>query len=593
MDHAPPDAPTADALPARATGALALACAAFYGAQLAPWALGGDNTQFVRLAFRIGVAHPPGYPLNVLVLQGARALPWLSPARACAALTAAMAVAGVVAAARAAHHWGASARASLLAASLLAVAPLTAQEATHAEVFALNLLVCAAILAVAGPRSPWRAGLRLGLLGLLAGLAAGHHHSAVLLLPAGLYGASLGLREARRPVAAGLAAAGVALVTAASLYGALWAMARHGDAAHRWGEWTDVDGLVGHLLRREFGTFKLSSNAAEPQPVAHLALLAVALARESMGALPVALAASLVSLARRWPAERARVWLLASGALAGPLFISRFNLPAEGWGVVMVERFYLLPLAVLWVFAAPALEDALAWAEARLPPRRARALLAASCATVIAAGAVRASEHIRRWHTAVLEDYLTNTLRSLPPRAVLLGTGEHRLFGVAYAQRTLGLRPDVTYIDPTFLPRPWYRRRVARALGVPIGAVRGTSVDTGRLVEDVIATGRPVLLANVFSRRIVTRWPTWPRGTCLYVNTAAAPTPPPDALDALNLALYQTFTLRSLDQPVDLWSSDVAAAYPRAWRLIADAAQARGDFARAEVCRGRADALHP
>jgi hypothetical protein len=368
-------------------------------------------------------------------------------------------------------------------------------------------------------------------------------------------------------------------------------MAAYGDTAHRWGDWTDAAGLVGHLLRREFGTFKLSSNAAEPQPAAHLALLAGALFRESMGALPVALAASLVSLARRWPAERARAWLLASGALAGPVFISRFNLPAEGWGVVMVERFYLLPLAVLWVFAAPSLEDALAWAEARLPPPRAAALLAASCAAVIAAGAVRAAEHVHRWHSPVLEDYLTNTLRSLPPRAVLLGTGEHRLFGVAYAQRTLGLRPDVTYIDPTFLPRPWYRRRVAQTLGVPIGAVRGTSVDTGRLVEDVTATGRPVLLANVFSRRIVTRWPTWPRGTCLYVDTGAAPTPAPDALDALNLTLYQAFTLRSLDQPVDLWSSDVAAAYPRAWRLIADAAQARGDLARAATCRARAAAL--
>jgi hypothetical protein len=585
MDQGPHDAPPA-ALPARATGALAAACAVFYGAQLAPWALGGDNTQFVRLAFHAGVAHPPGYPLYVLLLQAARALPWLSPARACAALTAAMAVAGVVAAARAALHWGASARASLLAASLLAAAPITAQEATHAEVFALNLLVCAAVLAAAGPRSPWRGELRLGLLGLLAGLAVGHHHSAFLLLPAGLYGASLGLREARRPALAGLTAAGVALVTAASLYGALWAMAAYGDAAHRWGDWTDADGLVGHLLRREFGTFKLSSNAAAPQPVAHLALLAGAITRESLGVLPVALAASLVSLARRWPEERARVWLLASGALAGPLFVSRFNLPPEGWGVVMVERFYLLPLAALWVFAAPSLEDALAWAQARVP----RALLAALCVAIVAANAIRASEHVGRWHTPVLEDYLTNTLRSAPPRAVLLGTGEHRLFGVAYAQRVLGRRPDVTYIDPTFLPRPWYRRRVARALGVPIRAVRGTSVDTGRLVEDVSATGRPVLLANVFSRRIVTRWPTWPRGTCLSVNTAAAP-PPPAELEALNLQLYRAFALRDLDRPLDLWSSEVASTYPRGWRLIADAAQARGELERAAACRARAAAL--
>ena len=249
-----------------AVGAAALL---FYGAQLAPWALGGDNTQFITLSQHPGVPHPPGYPLYMWLLQPARGLAaLLSPAQAAAAVTAVIAAVGVWLAATAAQAWGASRGAAAWAGAMIAASPLAAHLGTHAEVFALNATLCAAILAASAPNAwAWcRGGRRLAALGLLGGLALSHHHSAVLVAPAGLFGVWLGWREAERPWPA-LGLSGALLSgTIAALYGSLWALAQRDDLVQRWGVWTDLQGLVDHVLRREFGTLQLSSSTAEPVP---------------------------------------------------------------------------------------------------------------------------------------------------------------------------------------------------------------------------------------------------------------------------------------------------------------------------------------
>lgn len=603
----------------------------FYVLQLAPGAIGGDNTQMLTIARLGGLAHPPGYPLTTWLLRLGGAVPGLSAATAGALVMSVVGALTVGATAAAAYAWGASRRASLWVAAMFGAAPIVLHLATHAEVFAPNAMLCAFILAMSGPRASCRGAARLMTLGLLAGLALSNHHSAVLLAPAGLYGVWLGWREldatplARR-VAWLLGAAAALLGTMALLYGSLLWIAQQPELGVRWGQWRDLQGLIDHFLRREFGTLSLSSRKADPDPTGHVALLGWTLLTSSLAAAPLLTLAALRDLLpatprgdagvpstddsaptrseadgddrASWATGEARrvievVVLGLTVALTGPAFVSLFNLPTEGWGVVVVERFHQLPLLALWIFAARGVDVALPWLEQRLPQARRGALVGLIGAALAVGLGVRAADMVRAWHTPVLEQYLTNTLQAAPKNSVLLGTGEHRLFGFNYAQKVLGVRPDVVYIDPSLLTKAWYRAQVSARLGKTLAAPPDNSVNTVALAVGLQQLGRPVLLTNLFNQKIVQSQPTYPLGTCVAIHSGDAPPPPPGALAERNRALYAEFKLEGLGQTLDLWSHTAAQKYAKTWLTLAQALEGAGDAEGARAARALADKLTP
>ncbi|MEO1272255.1 MAG: hypothetical protein AAFX99_29515, partial [Myxococcota bacterium] len=211
-----------------------------------------------------------------------------------------------------------------------------------------------------------------------------------------------------------------------------------------------------------------------------------------------------------------------------------------------------------------------------------RALLALLITITMALGA-QAAVRVHTWHSPILEDYFANTLRSAPRHAVLLGTGDHRLFGMRYAQAILGVRPDVSYIDPSLLARPWYLAQARQAVSAPINPVTATpeghsNINTALLVKQLAATGRPIALTHAFTPRILHTWPTWPLGTCLIVHTNPDVAPPgPIEQEQRNLDRFQHLTLRALEHPADPWARDVLPAYPRPWLHLAQAFTAMND----------------
>ena len=148
-----------------------------YAVTTAPTIVGVDSGELVAEACHLGTAHPPGYPLFTLVVHvvtrlvkgGAEWGRWASPAARANLMCAAF---GAVAAALLAHdvvlcithrtsfgrardsnsvdgirantvsHWAAASA----AAGLFAFSPVVWQYAVTAEVFALNNMLCAAIL---------------------------------------------------------------------------------------------------------------------------------------------------------------------------------------------------------------------------------------------------------------------------------------------------------------------------------------------------------------------------------------------------------------------------------------------------------------
>jgi hypothetical protein len=159
---------------------------AVYLPDVAPWVGQADTFEFQVVGPRLGVAHPSGYPLYVLLAKLFSLLPYgtvawrvnLSSA-VCAALAAWFLF-------RAVREWPASPAISLAASLTFAFSPTLWPRAVEAEVYGLNALLVTASLwvAIRWARDRLGAERALPLLALLAGAGIASHLTlgALLLL---------------------------------------------------------------------------------------------------------------------------------------------------------------------------------------------------------------------------------------------------------------------------------------------------------------------------------------------------------------------------------------------------------------------------
>lgn len=545
------------------------AAALVYALTAARHVLGGDNGEFATLFATGGVAHPTGYPLYVLWLRAFAWLPAASPAHGAALATAILGVATIFVLDAACRAHGASRGA---AAAVVAAHAFSANmwiASTHAEVFALEALLAAAILWAAATDRV-RGARRAALLAGLAGLGLSNHVSIALLAPIGLYGFVRGARESTRRAGA-VALGGLAFVLALAPYAYVVFASRAPGERVVWGAARDLAGLLHHVLRVDYGTTTLALGVRQADRLGQELLLARRLVLALVGLPLVALASPLLGPRRRPEGRARRACLLASFLLAGPAFVALFNLSVEGLDRRIVERFHLLPQVVACVLVAPALD------------RVARRWLARPLAAIaLAAGAALASfalsiEELRVHHLPDVERYVRDTLGAAPPRAIVLGTGDHRFGGFLYARRALGLRRDVTYVDPRLALAPWYRAQLGAELGLTLVEPRDGSLSTVALASQLLATRRPVLLANAFTDAIPRAFPTYPIGTLERVVGTPAEVPDPPTLERLNRAAFAGMHPSVSPPPQGTWGADLAFAYARPWLALAAAFRARGD----------------
>jgi hypothetical protein len=570
---------------------------AAYLATLARFVLGGDNGEFAALAAVGGVAHPPGYPLYVLWLRAFRWLPASSPAHAAAMATTLLGVATLVLLYLGCRAWGASIAASSVVVSAHGFSTRAWLASTHAEVFALNTVIAAAILLVVALRAsePHIGGARrVALLALLAGLGLSNHHSIVLLAPIGIYGVVRGMRElpARRARLAA-AALGIASFALGLLpYAYLVVVSRNPGGHFVWGETSTMQGLFFHLRRGEYGTTSLGlAQASAPvSRIGNVVALLVDVTRGLAGLPIVAIAASLLARGKRTSQglRRTGKWLLfASFALAGPCFTLLFNLSTEGLDRLVVERFWLFPQLILAVLVAPLLDPALSAIFAR------KGAAAAITFVVAAFSALFAFIDVREHQRPSVELYVRNTLASVPPSAVLVGSGDHRFGGFLYAERALQLRTDVIYVDAYLMLDRWYFKQIERALGVTLTPPANRSLSTTKLAAEILATGRPLFLANPLTKAIPESFTTYPIGTLVRVLPPGNVTPNPIELETWNEEIFSHFEMEAAPPELGTWGGDLQKSYVLPWTSLADAFDRIESRDRAGVCRERAAIFSP
>src|SRR3989338_11527933 len=317
-----------------------------------------DSAELVVAAHTLGIAHPPGYPLYVLLGKLFELLaPWGNVAFQLNLFSAFTAAGTVTLVFLITKMVTGSVGPALVAAVTLAFSRLFWFYSTIAEVFSLHIFW---LLLIVWLLLRWEqrrmngstANGWLYLAALLFGLGFGNHHTILLMLPAVLYF----IWATNRRIfwsTTGLKAIMLALGGFVGIYGFVYLRSK-ADPFLDWGNPETFSNLLAVFFRQEFGTFSLSKNFASgfgvPNAVAHVQNYFTSLYRQffSWGII-----LGLAGLVYFFKKRRTFRWLTAlSFAGFGPLMVLLTGGTILDENVhFVVEKFYLASFVIfsLWI----------------------------------------------------------------------------------------------------------------------------------------------------------------------------------------------------------------------------------------------------
>ena len=423
-----------------------------------------DAGDFIAAISQFGIAHPPGYPVYVLLGKG-----WLSgmvfgnPAYALHVFSAVCAGGAVVllfVLGRAIQRlvvvdgipqsrlWTAS---GLLGALLWAASPAVCDLARVDEPYTLAALIAAGVLGlILGSASASTTVAAFFLWGI--GLAA---HPTLLFMAPVLIVRLWGRRDQRLFVSAS-----VALLGGLSLYLFLpWRAAQ--SPLSNWGDPSHWRNFWRVLLRADYGGLRLhpveSVFSWTPESAAQQLFSFVnAFGREWRWIGVVAGLLGIFSAVEpRW--RRWRWALVLSWALTAPAFFLFANLPLDEPTTPAILQPYLLLAGVLWL---PLVVLGLQSFFLRIPAPLAKFTGVVLLSWTIAGGAVQLVRHSQR-DDFYAYDYGRNLLRSLPQGAVLYDPDDPTAFSIRALQATERRRQDVALLN--FFRTRWGYEQIRRS----------------------------------------------------------------------------------------------------------------------------------
>jgi hypothetical protein len=415
---------------------------------------GADSGDLVTAAINLGVPHPTGYPLYTMLAHAFVGLPGAEPARdvnLLSAVAGALAVGATFWAAYrviAAEEKAAGALplvAGWAAAGAYAFGELLWSQATIAEVYSLNALLVALLVAVAWtPKVPGRP----YILALLFGLGLAHHATVVLLLPA-LWPYVPTIRRwltIRKLV-------GVVACLVPGLLAYLYIPLR--ASAHPVPNWGSADNLASFLWLVSGAVYRSYLRAPRLAFVLQRASAWAGIWVRDLGVLGLALA--LLGLWRGLETGR-------RFDLFGLTYVALLSIYAVLY-VTVDSYLYLITAAIviaLWMSrgAFVMLQAVQGWSRSR----NGRAWLAIAAVVVLAVPVFSLVTRFRAMDlSADFEAYAfaADVLQAAEPNAVVISDGDEQTFPLWYLRYGLQQRPDLTVVDRRLLAFGWYRDQVA------------------------------------------------------------------------------------------------------------------------------------
>lgn len=460
---------------------------------------GGDSGELVRAAVFLGVPHPTGYPLWILLAHIASLVPVGEPAQRVAlysAFCSALAILAVIGLSWELQLlWFPTSLivwrqiASLLAGTTLAVTPLFWSQATIPETYALDSL-----LQITGfwfLLRWWRNTCSLSIVTLIAALALANHLLALCLLSTII--SAVVLRTPHPPIKTLLLAVMPFALTLA-LYLFLSIRARQGVLAD-WGNPTNIQRLWNLVTAQEYHGFFTSRS---PQALVMELLRWPGYLRQNLGTIGAILSLWALGLT-----------FLRQPKVIGPLIVAlALNLAIVVRDAAPASPTYLhLTYALLCAFVGLAITVV----PASITGSQLKTILTLCLAILVVISNIltltvnwpRLDIH----NQTALENQAAALLSSSPHNAIVLTEGDNPLFALWYVQDVLGYRPDVMIWSINLVLDPWYIQTMHQRYPaiVPLDLSTSPASATLQLISDnrvtrpIVTTVLPSFLTQMYT----------------------------------------------------------------------------------------------
>jgi len=462
--HTPPEATVVDVSttmiirPAAVVFAMALT---IYMTTLYPSLPGGDAGEMIMVADKLGIAHPPGYPLFTLLSKPFTYIPaggiaWrinFSAAVFGSAAASVLAAATVL--------WSSSELAGVLAGGMFAGSPTVWRYAVQGEVFALNNFIICLLLLLSVQYTKWRQRSIANLGALVIGLGLANQHTVLLFalpLVAGIL--CLGRKDLMTVPAFGSL---VAWGLAGLLPPYLWlALSGRFAVKHCWGDIASVSGFLTHFLRREYGTFQLAEKGIGQEGLffertIHYILFSLNECAYLGAPLVVIGVVAACSPSDRYEQSRGTGWVLLSTYV---FYVFAFNilanLPLDPIYLGVQARFWMQPQAIVCILlGVGAKQVSSKWGKRTSSEERSLAL--ASITVVLLAlqfgWNYPSQDHSR---TTIFDDYGKAVLDSMPQGSLFLMKGDNLVNTIAYLQECEQYRTDIVAVSLGHMASHWF-----------------------------------------------------------------------------------------------------------------------------------------
>ncbi len=386
----------------------------------------GDSGELVTAAWTLGIPHPPGYPLYVLLgYVWSHLVPLGSVAWRMGLFSAVCGAAAVALLARLVWRVGGSRIAAAMAAGLLAVAPSFWSQANVPRVYTLGVLMLLVVLTVLDRWYETRDDRSLIAAAFLLGLGAANH---TVMIPIGLaLGCVVLLQEPGlwRRVRTLAAALGAAL---AGLLPYLYLPLRsRQDPTLDWGDPETPERFWAVLTRSGYWDRRFVESWSDLPVV--IVDWAQSLGAELGGIGLLLVPLGWIGYRRRWP-----VGFLAAVVLANVAVVASHGSRQD---LFIWHRYYLPAYAALILLAGLGA----AWLRPRLG-RFALGLLLLPLGLVF----LRFGDFDRS-RFQIADDFSRTLLESLPPNSYLAAQDDSILFVLLYLTEVEHLRPDVDLLQ--------------------------------------------------------------------------------------------------------------------------------------------------
>jgi hypothetical protein len=419
---------------------------------LFPTVGGGDSGELVAAAATLGVAHPPGYPLYTLLGHLFSFLPWGSVAWRINLFSAVSSVGACWFLFLSLQKINKNQFSALIAVGLYAFSPLIWRYSEVAEVFSLNNFFATVLIYLFVSATLEIKNKYLYSFYFVSGLALSHHHTILFVIIPLLFSLewtraqtlNWGPRERRffQKVLLKMLIGGLGLLP----YLYLVLRARQVPLI-TWGDTASLEGFLHHLLRMDYGAFKLSSaTVASDSWIEKSATLWLLNKSFSVALLGVGWIPFVLGFRSIKKNKQILIPIAAALFLYIFVFLALGNLPATQPGLwrEVISRFWLLPTLLVFFFVGVGLPSLLKnrWAKAF-------AILLVMLPFFLHWQSENQS------HNQVFADYGRYLMRPLPLHAVYLLNGDLDINTTLYLRYVENEREDLDVINRVLLAYPW------------------------------------------------------------------------------------------------------------------------------------------